>query len=213
MAPDDKTLKIAETRAKPTQQRSIATYEKILAASISILSEEGAGALNTNAIATRAGVNVGSVYHYFDDKWAIVQVLMERMLSRGLGVINSYVISLVQTDDTFTWSRNLLTDVHRMRLNHPGTAQLRALCRTVPELEKLNLEVEAIVREHITDSIAQRLPGMPPERRLHAAYTIQQIGALWLDRALAFETEFEPRLDEMALMLSSYLNTLDAEYL
>jgi AcrR family transcriptional regulator len=49
-----------------------------LAASADLIAERGLAALNTNAVAERAGVSVGSIYQYFPDKAALVAALRQR---------------------------------------------------------------------------------------------------------------------------------------
>ena len=65
------------------QARSKATVDAIIEAATRILAETGWAALNTNAIAARAGVSVGSVYEYFPNKQAILDVIMDRHLEAG----------------------------------------------------------------------------------------------------------------------------------
>lgn len=65
------------------QARSLATVEAILEAAARILAEAGWAALNTNIIAKRAGVSIGSIYEYFPDKRAIVDEILNRHLARG----------------------------------------------------------------------------------------------------------------------------------
>lgn len=62
----------------PRQPRARFTFEVILEAAHQLLDQERA--LNTGAIARRAGVSVGSVYDYFSDKWAVLGELGERVL-------------------------------------------------------------------------------------------------------------------------------------
>jgi AcrR family transcriptional regulator len=71
--PRKNTLK---ARKMPTQARSQETVTVILEASARILESEGLRGFNTNAIAERAGVSVGSLYQYFPDKDAIVLALI-----------------------------------------------------------------------------------------------------------------------------------------
>jgi AcrR family transcriptional regulator len=59
----------------PTQARSRARLRRVLDAADELLVREGAAAFTTNRIARAAGVPVGSVYHYFPDKSAIVEAL------------------------------------------------------------------------------------------------------------------------------------------
>ena len=67
-----------EPRKHPRQARSAATVEAILDASAHILERGGLEALNTNAIAERAGVSIGSLYQYFPGKDAILAALIRR---------------------------------------------------------------------------------------------------------------------------------------
>jgi AcrR family transcriptional regulator len=76
---------VINKRKSPRQERAQATVAAILEASAHILVERGHGALNTNQIAVRAGVSVGSLYQYFPNKEAVMTELIrqkrERMLS------------------------------------------------------------------------------------------------------------------------------------
>ena len=65
------------------QSRSKSTVDAIVKAAARILAEGGWPALNTNAIAARAGVSIGSVYEYFPDKQAILNVIVDRHLTAG----------------------------------------------------------------------------------------------------------------------------------
>jgi AcrR family transcriptional regulator len=71
--PRKNTLK---ARKVPGQARSQETVTVILEASARILESDGLRGFNTNAIAARAGVSVGSLYQYFSNKDAIVLALI-----------------------------------------------------------------------------------------------------------------------------------------
>ena len=59
-------------RVKPRQSRSRATVDAILEAAAQLLEAAGEPGFNTNAIAERAGVGIGSIYRYFPDKQEIL---------------------------------------------------------------------------------------------------------------------------------------------
>jgi AcrR family transcriptional regulator len=59
-------------RRKPKQPRALATRAAIFEAAAQILEREGETRFNTNRIAERAGVSVGTLYQYFPDKNAIL---------------------------------------------------------------------------------------------------------------------------------------------
>ncbi|WP_122586334.1 TetR/AcrR family transcriptional regulator [Pseudomonas viridiflava] len=65
-------------RKTPAQARSRATVDAIIQATTYILTKVGWDALTTNAIAERAGVNIGSLYQFFPNKEAIIAELQRR---------------------------------------------------------------------------------------------------------------------------------------
>ncbi|SPF79416.1 TetR/AcrR family transcriptional regulator [Pseudoprimorskyibacter insulae] len=71
-------------RKQPLQARSKASFEAILEAAAQILVGAGFAAFNTNTIAERAGVSVGTLYQYFPGKEAILAELVARMRQQML---------------------------------------------------------------------------------------------------------------------------------
>ena len=71
--PRKNTLK---ARKAPGQARSQETVAVILEASARILESDGLRGFNTNAIAAKAGVSIGSLYQYFPNKDSIVLSLI-----------------------------------------------------------------------------------------------------------------------------------------
>lgn len=65
-------------RKVPIQPRSRATTAAIVEAAARILERDGIDALNTNSVAKRAGVSIGSLYQYFPSKAAILAELIQR---------------------------------------------------------------------------------------------------------------------------------------
>ncbi|MBW0152793.1 MAG: TetR/AcrR family transcriptional regulator [Phenylobacterium sp.] len=81
------------------QARAQATVEAIIQAAAQILAEAGWGALNTNLVARRAGVSVGSVYEYFPNKNAIVDAILDAHLRQGEALIAQGALRLVDRPD------------------------------------------------------------------------------------------------------------------
>ncbi len=72
------TVSDARPRKIPAQARSRATIEAVLTGAAHILEDEGLTGFNTNAVAERAGVSIGSLYQYFPNKDAILVALIEQ---------------------------------------------------------------------------------------------------------------------------------------
>jgi len=62
----------------PRQGRSRATVDAILEAAAQVLEAQGSPGFTTDAVATRAGVSIGTLYRYFADKQAILTALAWR---------------------------------------------------------------------------------------------------------------------------------------
>jgi AcrR family transcriptional regulator len=65
-------------RKQPAQERSAQTVEAILVAAAHILETFGIQGFNTNAVAAKAGVSIGSLYQYFPGKDALTAALIAR---------------------------------------------------------------------------------------------------------------------------------------
>lgn len=69
-------------RKTPRQQRAAETVAAIIEAAAQVLETGGFEGFNTNAIARRAGVSIGSLYQYFPGKDALTIALMNRETNR-----------------------------------------------------------------------------------------------------------------------------------
>jgi AcrR family transcriptional regulator len=64
-------------RRDPSQRRAVVLISAIRQAALEIIEKEGPAALTTNRVADRAGVSIGSLYHYYPNKESIVADLFE----------------------------------------------------------------------------------------------------------------------------------------
>jgi AcrR family transcriptional regulator len=74
----------AATRKTPRQARSRATVDAIIEAGARILSDDGWAGFTTNRVAERAGVSIGSLYQYFEDKFSLVDAIRQTHLENGM---------------------------------------------------------------------------------------------------------------------------------
>ncbi len=65
----------------------MATQDAILEAAARIIGGGGLAAFNTNAVAERAGVSIGSLYQYFPNKDALMVALIQRGLKSQLATV------------------------------------------------------------------------------------------------------------------------------
>ena len=78
-------------RKAPRQGRAQITYDAIVEAAAHIIATGGLAAFNTNAVAERAGVSIGSLYQYFPNKDALMVALIHQQQTRQLDTIKDAV--------------------------------------------------------------------------------------------------------------------------
>jgi AcrR family transcriptional regulator len=78
-------------RKAPRQARARASYEAIVEAAAQIIAARGLSGFNTNAVAGKAGVSIGSLYQYFPNKDALMVVLIRRQQERQAAALRTAV--------------------------------------------------------------------------------------------------------------------------
>ncbi|WP_051786334.1 TetR/AcrR family transcriptional regulator [Endozoicomonas numazuensis] len=104
------------SRKLPTQLRSKRIVEAIIQACRKILREEGPEALNTNYIAEVAGVNIASLYRWFDNKESVVAHTFEVMVAdeiEGLMPLFDELNHQVKPDEAITVIIDILLTAQR----------------------------------------------------------------------------------------------------
>jgi AcrR family transcriptional regulator len=83
---------------KPSQTRAKVTVEAIIEAGFLSIAEHGLSGTTTRHIAEIAGVSVGSLYEYFDNKEAIFKAMSQYFVDEVLVMIVELRPIIVQTD-------------------------------------------------------------------------------------------------------------------
>ncbi len=145
-------------RAKrPGQRRSAATVVAIVEAAARILETEGFDGYNTNAVAERAGVSIGSLYQYFPNRDAITRALIERETAALLADI----IAVESETNGHAALRQLLAAAVRHQLRRPALGRFL-------DLEESRLPMGEDIRR-IGDYIARVLRGCLANADLNGA--------------------------------------------
>ncbi len=74
---------------KPRQARARLTREALIDAATQVLKDQGYDAFNTNLVAERAGVSIGTLYQYFSNKQALIEAIVVRHVTLLAGAVAS----------------------------------------------------------------------------------------------------------------------------
>lgn len=168
-----------EPRSAPVQARALRSVERILDAAHRVLRRDGSEAATTIAFAAEAGVSVGTLYHRFPNKEAVILALYEQKLT----ALRALVVDLPgpASDD---WRADLRGWVLAIKHHELAVGFDFALFDAVQHYARLN----AVAHEH-ADVMA----------RMFAA-RLRRLGATWSDAAL-----YDLALNAFFLNASSWL--------
>jgi AcrR family transcriptional regulator len=154
---------MAQTRTRATKLRRPAKtrigheiVEAILDAAAEILAERGLGGLTTNHLAERAGVSIGSLYHYFPNKEAIIAALAKRMEERAAELLAARRREVTKAVDKEQLVRSLTTTLVARELGSLATRQ--ALLMDVPRrwVEAAGREHQTVVHRLLAELLSER---------------------------------------------------------
>jgi len=127
-------------RNVPVQQRAHRQRDKILKATSELLETVGVDELTTIRVAEAVGISVGTLYHYFPNKHAILHSLAENWIETvlyELGEIGGGDVGTMPTKDFVV----LITGVFEaLFIKHSPLLPLINAINTLPELNSLKVE-------------------------------------------------------------------------
>jgi len=191
-------------RKAPVQERSKTTIQRILDAAASLLDEAGIDALTTNGIATRAGVNIASLYNYFPNKYAVVAALAQRLAEREFSLFQALEARFLNDwRDAVDQGIDALVDSMR---EQTGIAAIRRAVQATPYLRQFDQQANAIIAEEYA-ALLRRAGLRIPKRRLQAAArSLTETFTVVVDLALTDDGDYSAELiEELKLMHKSYL--------
>jgi AcrR family transcriptional regulator len=194
---------------KPSQARSLATFANILDAATDIILERGVKGLNTNLVAERAGINIGTLYHYFPNKNAILSELFGIQQSRRDDVLFEKLDALPDTPDVRRWTTELFEIIRQLRAGEPTTLPLRRAFNSVPELAELDRVATNRYAEHLAGLLSQRFAGIEPRQGHAMANLLIAITLAVLDSPMVEGVDSECFITEAVRLVGAYADELE----
>ncbi len=154
-------------RPKPAKAgRGFETYEKLVKAAGALLGEIGFERLTSNAICTRAGVTPPAFYHYFEDKYEILEELAERLLKQQNDAFAIWLFhngAKSDPDEMATALEALFRRSMEIVAGEPGAVWTMRALRALPQLAHMRLESQRFLTDQLVEFARRIVPGMPAE--------------------------------------------------
>jgi AcrR family transcriptional regulator len=174
-----------------------------------VLQTQGIEGFNTNAVAQQADVNVGTLYHYFKDKNAILTELFICFESERVEYLRDRLTHFDQTTELHNWVHETLKMLLELRIATPGGRVLRNAVRVIPSLYDLGIEQDAKSAAALAAALRERYPKVPTARTSVVARIIIDAGVASLDRVGLRLGHPEDVINELTEMIVAYLETLE----
>jgi AcrR family transcriptional regulator len=206
-------LRTTESRAQPVQKRAQQRRNLILGVTAELLEEVGQDDLTTILVAKRAGVSVGTLYHYFPNKYAIMYALAEQWVGEMDVALQALEIEPVES---YSVKRFVESSVERMLAvytNQQGLLPLVQAMYGVPELKELDL----VHDELIITSMARMFKRMDISSK---ANELARLGRTYLELSHALiivavnqnKTDAEKTLSELKFLNLSLLERAKSQF-
>ncbi len=155
----------ARTR-RPTHARANANFEKLLQAAAEVLADNGFERLTSNEICARAGLTPPAFYHYFNNKYEVLEELADRLMRKQHDNFSAWFKDFSETGNRIPSSHaleELFQAAVQISAQEPsGMWTIRAL-RALPNLAPLRLKWQRIFTDQIFETVKQLAPDVPED--------------------------------------------------
>ena len=139
------SIRALSPRSKPVQKRALARREQILAATAVLLEEVGQDDLTTILVAKRVGVSVGTLYHYFPNKYAILYALAEQWLGEWNLALLELEAHKIEALSLKKFVEKVMDRTLLVYKNQSGILPLVQAMFGVPELKELDSQHDELI--------------------------------------------------------------------
>jgi AcrR family transcriptional regulator len=194
-------------RKIPQQSRAEQTVATILEAAALILETRGLDGLNTNLVAQRAGVSVGTLYQYFPNKDALIVALSQR--ERAVFFAEAEAALKEPTGQRAL--KHLITVSVRQQLRRPALARALDFEENRPAIAKELATSKAAFHEVIRQILAR--DDIPPQSNMETTTDdlVAVIRAIVDGAGERGETDRKDLENRVSRTLSGYLGIMEPQ--
>lgn len=201
-------VKQLKPRTTPTQVRSKKRAQEIMQVTAQLLDKVGLDDLTTILISKELGISVGSLYHYFPNKHAILNSLAESWLEDWDKLLDEISLIKVETMEVDTVVTELIELFKALYVDKKGILPLVQAIDTIPELRNLDQQHDKLVLRRMT-AVFVRL-GFNQSKQEIARFTsiFLDIMHIMLVKVLSQQSKFAQRtLDDLNSIICHLLKS------
>lgn len=198
-------MKSKRAKKMPRQPRGRMTFESIVEATAQLLAQ--GEAITTNHIAHRAGVSIGSIYQYFNDKRAVYKELGDRIGTQVSQAALRHATRTFQQAPTSAVALHELVHFAAEQWRSPVTGRLLRMAHKAGFREPLDLYLAAL--ERVFQSLMADHPDATADP-MAVTILLQSFDGVFSHAAtrtdwLEDEQKFTALVDELGFLAHAYL--------
>jgi AcrR family transcriptional regulator len=143
-----------QARRKPLQARAQKRHEQILEVTAELLEQVGIDDLTTIIIAKKLNISVGSLYHYFPNKVAILYALAEQWLNDMTEVVTDIDNNIEKYTDYKDYSNNYIESISKVYHRQRGVLSIIQGMYGIPELRELDEQHDQLMIKKLSQSFS-----------------------------------------------------------
>jgi len=202
------TAEILEPRRRPTQERSHKKFDHLLEVSRELLLEVGFESFTCEEVAHRAGLPIGTLYQFFQNKYVIVCEL-DRVDAVGVREELEQFANEIPSLDWLKFLDRLIDHVAALWTGDPSRRAVWHAVQSTPATRATAAVTEKELATQVAYVLGPLTPGTPRERRTIMAEVIIHVVYSMLNFSIRDNQSHEEAVVELKRLLMAYLLSAD----
>ena len=202
------TAEILEPRRRPTQERSQKKFDHLLQVARTLLLEVGFEAFTMEEVARRAGLPIGTLYQFFQNKYVMVCEL-DRVDAVAVRQELEQFASEIPSLDWLKFLDKLIDHVAALWASDPSRRAVWHAVQSTPATRATAAVTERELAADVARVLAPLTPGTPRERRRIMAEVIIHVAYSMLNFSIRDGQSHEEAVVELKRLLAAYLLSAD----
>jgi len=198
------TAEILEPRRRPTQERSHKKFDHILEVSRALLLEVGFESFTSEEVAHRAGLPIGTLYQFFQNKYVIVCEL-DRVDAVAVRQELQQFAQEIPSLDWLKFLDRLIDHVAALWVNDPSRRAVWHAVQSTPATRATAAVTERELAAEVAYVLGPLTPGTPRERRTIMAEVILHVAYSMLNFSIRDGQNHTEAVVELKRLLAAYL--------
>ena len=202
------TAEILEPRRRPTQERSHKKFDHLLEVARELLLEVGFESFTCEEVAHRAGLPIGTLYQFFQNKYVIVCEL-DRVDAVAVRQELEQFASEIPSLDWLKFLDRLIDHVAALWVSDPSRRAVWHAVQSTPATRATAAVTERELAAEVAYVLGPLTPGTPRERRTIMAEVIVHVVYSMLNFSIRDGQSHDEAVVELKRLLAAYLLSAD----